>query len=80
MLRHSKFLFLLSFILTLIIVTHSEAQIPGIGPVEPVRRVSTGFGFTEGPASDIKGNIYFTDVSRSRIHKIDLQAHVSTFL
>ncbi|MBI4851523.1 MAG: SMP-30/gluconolactonase/LRE family protein [Acidobacteria bacterium] len=80
MLRYSKFLLLFSFILAFIIVTDSQAQIPGIGPVEPVRRVSTGFAFTEGPASDIKGNIYFTDVSRNRIHKLDLQDQLSTFL
>lgn len=80
MLRHSKFLLLFSFILAFIIVSDAQAQIPGIGPVEPIRRVSTGFAFTEGPASDIKGNIYFTDVSRNRIHKLDLQDQLSTFL
>ncbi len=80
MLRHSKFLLLFSFILALVTITNTQGQIPGIGPLEPIRKISSGFSFTEGPASDIKGNIYFTDVSRSRIHKIDLQDQVSTFL
>lgn len=80
MLRQSKFLFLFLFIFAFISIIDAKAQIPGIGPVEPVRRVSTGFAFTEGPASDIKGNIYFTDVSRNRIHKLDLQDQLSTFL
>lgn len=31
--------------------------------------VSDGFEFTEGPASDAEGNIYFTDQPNNRIHK-----------
>lgn len=33
--------------------------------------VSKGHKFTEGPAADAKGNVYFTDVPASRIHRID---------
>jgi sugar lactone lactonase YvrE len=33
--------------------------------------VSAGHQFTEGPAPDAAGNVYFTDVRGSRIHKID---------
>lgn len=56
------------------------AQIPGIGPVGQVTQAQTGFQFTEGPAMDAQGNIYFTDVQRSRIHKIDRQGQLTTFL
>lgn len=56
------------------------AQIPNIGPIEPIKRAGMGFSFTEGPASDIDGNVYFTDVATSRIHKLDLQGRVTTFL
>lgn len=42
--------------------------------------VSEGHGFTEGPAVDAKGQIYFTDVKRSKIYKIDTQGEVSLFV
>lgn len=45
--------------------------IPGIGPVGEVRQLHTNLQFTEGPASDGKGNVYFTDIPANRIYKID---------
>lgn len=56
------------------------AQIPNIGPVGQITRAQTGFQFTEGPASDLQGNIYFSDVQRNRIHKLDTQGVLTTFL
>jgi len=53
--------------------------IPGIGPVGEVRQVATGFRFTEGPAADASGNLYFTDVPRSLILELDLAGTVTTF-
>lgn len=41
---------------------------------------ASGFKFTEGPAVDAAGNIYFSDVEASRIHKLDLQGKVSVFV
>ncbi len=41
---------------------------------------ATGFKFTEGPAVDAAGNIYFSDVEASRIHKLDSQGKVSVFV
>jgi len=57
-----------------------RAQIPGIGPIGDVARPQTGFQFTEGPAADLQGNIYFSDVQRNRIHKLDTQGALTTFL
>jgi gluconolactonase len=57
-----------------------QGPIPGIGPVGDVVRAHTGFQFTEGPAADAEGNVYFTDVQRNRIHKVDAQGQLSTFL
>ena len=34
-----------------------------------LKLVSDGFEFTEGPASDAEGNVYFTDQPNNRIHK-----------
>ena len=41
--------------------------------------VAGTFRFTEGPAVDAKGNVYFTDIPNNRIHKWTLDGKVSTF-
>lgn len=41
--------------------------------------VSGGFGFTEGPAVDKQGNVFFTDLGRSKIFKIGLDGKVTLF-
>lgn len=42
--------------------------------------LADGFLFTEGPAADNEGNVYFTDIPNSRIHKWSLDGTLSTFL
>ena len=37
-----------------------------------VEKLASGFRFTEGPAADAKGNIFFTDIPNNRIHKWSL--------
>ncbi len=54
-------------------------QIPGIGPTGDVKQLHTGFEFTEGPAADAAGNLYFTDIPNQRIHKLDSQNQLSVF-
>ena len=41
--------------------------------------VSEGHGFTEGPAVNTKGEIFFTDLRQSKIWKVDLKGKVSLF-
>src|SRR5579872_1800054 len=41
--------------------------------------VSEGYKFTEGPAVDAEGQIFFTDIPASRIYKIGLDDKVSLF-
>ena len=41
--------------------------------------VSEGHKFTEGPAVNAKGEVFFTDIPNNRIHKIDLAGNVSVF-
>jgi len=41
--------------------------------------VSEGHNFTEGPAVNAKGEVFFTDMNRSRIHKVALDGKVSVF-
>ncbi|MCY2938033.1 MAG: SMP-30/gluconolactonase/LRE family protein [Planctomycetota bacterium] len=53
--------------------------ISGIGPMGPVKKVAGGFAFTEGPASDGKGNLYFSDIPNGRIHRLDADGKISIF-
>ena len=41
-----------------------------------VKKLAGGFVFTEGPAADAEGNIFFTDIPNNRIHKWSLPAPV----
>ena len=45
-----------------------------------IKKLAGGFRFTEGPAADLQGNIYFTDIPNNRIHKWSLDGALSTFL
>jgi sugar lactone lactonase YvrE/L-ascorbate metabolism protein UlaG (beta-lactamase superfamily) len=47
---------------------------------QKVEKLASGFGFTEGPAADTEGNIFFTDIPNNRIHKWSLEGKLSTFL
>ena len=58
----------------------SAADIPGIGPVGKVQRLNTDFAFTEGPAADDHGNLYFTDIPNNRIHNRDAKGTLSVFV
>ena len=44
-----------------------------------VEKLAGGFSFTEGPAADAKGNIFFTDIPNNRIHKWSLDGKLTTF-
>ena len=54
-------------------------RIEGIGPAGPITKLHTGFKFTEGPAADRDGNVYFTDIPNQRIHKVDAEGKLSVF-
>jgi sugar lactone lactonase YvrE len=43
------------------------------------RLVAEGYKFTEGPAVDAEGNVYFTDIPSSRIYRIGLDDKVALF-
>ncbi|MBN1392690.1 MAG: SMP-30/gluconolactonase/LRE family protein [Sedimentisphaerales bacterium] len=44
-----------------------------------VKKLISGFKFTEGPATDAEGNIFFTDIPNNRIHKWTLDGELITF-
>lgn len=45
-----------------------------------LNKISDQFGFTEGPAVDRSGNIYFTDQPNDRIWIFDTEGHLRLFL
>jgi gluconolactonase len=45
-----------------------------------VRELAGGFKFTEGPASDAQGNVYFTDQPNDRILRWSVAGELSTYL
>jgi gluconolactonase len=44
------------------------------------RLVARNFSFTEGPATDKKGNVFFTDQPNNKIWKYDIDGTISLFL
>ncbi|WP_040549477.1 SMP-30/gluconolactonase/LRE family protein [Pedosphaera parvula] len=48
-------------------------------PGEQWQLICSGYKFTEGPAANIKGEVFFTDIPNNRIHKIGLDGKVSVF-
>ncbi len=48
-------------------------------PGEQWQVVGEGYKFTEGPAANSKGEVFFTDIPNSRIYKIGLDGKVSLF-
>jgi gluconolactonase len=57
-----------------------STKIPGIGPVGEVKKLHGDFQFTEGPADDGAGNIYFSDIPANKIMMVDAAGKLSTFL
>lgn len=49
-------------------------------PGEEWQLVASGYKFTEGPAVDSQGQVFFTDVPGNRIERIGLDGQVSTWL
>ncbi len=58
----------------------SGQQIPGIGPVGEIRKLHSGLQFTEGPAWDGHGSLYFSDIPANRIYRVDATGKLEVFL
>jgi len=50
-----------------------------IAPGAQVQRLVTGYSFTEGPAADAAGNLFFTDQPNNRILKWSTDGTISVF-
>jgi gluconolactonase len=65
----------------LIAVTPSGGEKQGIiAPGAKVKKLADGFKFTEGPAVDADGNVFFTDQPNDRICKWSVDGKLSDFL
>ncbi|MBK1440373.1 SMP-30/gluconolactonase/LRE family protein [Parapedobacter sp. ISTM3] len=51
-----------------------------VAPAAKLQLVADGFGFTEGPAMDAEGNVFFTDQPNNRIWKYDTKGKLSIFM
>ncbi|MGI8971228.1 MAG: SMP-30/gluconolactonase/LRE family protein [Dehalococcoidia bacterium] len=51
-----------------------------LAPGAHLEKLAGGFKFTEGPATDAKGNIYFTDQPNDRLVKWSTDGKLSTFM
>ena len=56
----------------------AESQI--IAPGATLQKLAAGFAFTEGPACDREGNVFFTDQPNDRILKWSVEGKLSTFM
>jgi gluconolactonase len=56
------------------------AQAGVVAPDAKVEKLSSVFAFTEGPAADPKGNVYFTDQPNDKIYIWSTEGKLSVFL
>jgi gluconolactonase len=69
-----------ALLLPLVVVAEETPdKIAGLGPTGPAVKLHTKFTFTEGPAADRDGNVYFTDIPNQKIHKVDTKGKLSLF-
>lgn len=50
-----------------------------LDPETKWQQIEGTYGFTEGPAADAEGNVYFSDIPNSTIYKVDAERKVSPF-
>jgi gluconolactonase len=68
--------FLPSLILSLFLITQDE---PILQPGSKVEKIVTGCKFTEGPAVDGAGNLFFSDGPNDRIMKLTPDGKLNEF-
>jgi gluconolactonase len=67
------------FVVATVAAQEAPKPIAGVGPAGKIVKLHTGFKFTEGPAADRDGNVYFSDIPNQRIHKVDADGKLSVF-
>ena len=69
----------LLLIVCVVTLTDSVQAESVVAPGVQVRKLAGDFRFTEGPAADARGNIFFTDIPNNRILKWSLDGTLSVF-
>lgn len=69
----------LAFTLGLILPSSAVTAQEMIEPTGPVELVKDGFQFTEGPASDAQGTLYFSDIPANSIHRLSPEGEITLF-
>lgn len=73
--------YLFSFLICLMFPAFIKAQSSSIiAEGAQLQEVSNQFSFTEGPAIDSKGNVYFTDQPNNKIWLYDIHGELSLFM
>lgn len=57
-----------------------QETIPAVGPTGPIKQVASGLQFTEGPAADAEGNLYFSDVRGNTVYRLGIDGSLEPFL
>ncbi len=73
------------FLMALLLVFSSRSAVFSgdgqiIAPGAKLEKLADGFEFTEGPACDAEGNVFFTDQPNNRILKWSVDGKLSTFM
>ncbi len=72
-------LYILTALLSIAAATGYSGEKSVVAPGAQVKKLAGGFSFTEGPASDAVGNIFFSDIPNNRIHKWSLEGKLTIF-
>ncbi len=70
---------IVAFVLLVLAVSPARAE-SVVEPGAKLEKLASGFSFTEGPACDAQGNVYFTDQPNDRILKWSVDGKLTTWL
>jgi len=76
----SKLYIFFAFLLLAAAISYGAEKQSLIKGAAKVEKLAGGFIFTEGPAADAKGNVYFSDIPNNKIHIWSLEGKLSTFI
>jgi gluconolactonase len=71
---------LAGIISALVIFSFTEVNASVIAPGAQLQKIASGYSFTEGPAVDAAGNVFFTDQPNNKIMKLSTNGTLSVFL
>lgn len=75
-----KFVFTLIFTMSFLLAFAQEKKSSIKADNATIEQAGSGFSFTEGPAVDVNGRVYFTDQPNDRIHIWDEKEGISLWL